>query len=204
MFFIPNFWNVVSNLPFLLVGLMGVFRLKLSGSSKIYYRLFFASIALVSIGSGYYHYNPNSQTLVWDRLPMTLGVMALFALIISEFINEKIGRLLFVPFLIFGLLSILIWVIYSDLRCYAVVQFFPIVAIPIILLFFESRYTLTSRYWFVFLFYALAKVFEYYDSAIYNSLVFLSGHTLKHLAASLSIFVLYATLQNRQKIDFGS
>ncbi len=198
---IPNFWNVVSNLPFLLVGFLGMFRLSVLGKSKLYYHLFFASIALVSIGSGYYHYHPTTQTLVWDRLPMTFAFMALFSIIISEFINEKLGRLLFVPFLSLGVLSIVIWVISADLRYYAMVQFLPLIAIPIILIFYKSTYTLISRYWLVLLFYALAKVFEHFDSIIYDKLVFMSGHTLKHFAASLSIFVLYFTLQNRKKIE---
>ena len=58
---VPNFWNVVSNLPFLIVGLMGLFSLLRSGriqfivELKPAYVLFFAGVALVNFGSGYYH-----------------------------------------------------------------------------------------------------------------------------------------------------
>jgi hypothetical protein len=42
--------------------------------------LLFAGVSLVSLGSAYCHWNPNDQTLVWDRVPMTIGFMGLLAL----------------------------------------------------------------------------------------------------------------------------
>ncbi len=76
---IPNFWNVISNFPFLIVGLFGILRLKKMDRVNIQFLTFFIGISLVSIGSGYYHYNPNSDTLVWDRLPMTIAFTALIS-----------------------------------------------------------------------------------------------------------------------------
>ena len=80
---IPNFWNVVSNLPFVLVGLLGLYKLKFPDKLKVindtniaYILLFFGTF-LVGFGSGYYHLAPDNQTLVWDRLPMTIAFMAL-------------------------------------------------------------------------------------------------------------------------------
>ncbi|MCP4048855.1 MAG: ceramidase, partial [Gammaproteobacteria bacterium] len=86
---VPNFWNVVSNLPFLITGVMGLFSLYHAGGIKFLteikpaYILFFAGIALVCFGSAYYHLWPDNETLVWDRLPMALAFMALFAVIIG-------------------------------------------------------------------------------------------------------------------------
>ena len=79
LFYIPNIWNVLSNLPFLIVGILGIYKLNYSHTLNIitdnkqaYFALFFGT-ALVSFGSGYYHLWPNNQTLVWDRLPMTIA-----------------------------------------------------------------------------------------------------------------------------------
>jgi len=41
------------------------------------------------------------------------------------------------------------------------------------------------QYWLIAaMLYALAKLFEFYDSAIYSANTVLSGHTLKHFAAA--------------------
>lgn len=39
----------------------------------------FAGVLLTSAGSTWYHLAPTNDSLVWDRLPMTLGFMGLFA-----------------------------------------------------------------------------------------------------------------------------
>ena len=124
---VPNFWNVISNLPFLIVGLLGIYNLRLIANENIQYLVFFLGIALVSIGSSYYHVNPNDSTLVWDRLPMTIAFMALSSIVISEFIDFKNGRLILFPVLLIGLLSVLYWVKFNDLRFFALVQYYPIV-----------------------------------------------------------------------------
>jgi hypothetical protein len=107
VFGIPNFWNVVSNIPFLILGILGLVRLPaIASTSKIQYLLFFLGVALVAFGSGYYHLHPSNTTLVWDRLPMTIAFMALFSIVISEFVHEQLGLKLLLPLLIVGLMSI--------------------------------------------------------------------------------------------------
>jgi hypothetical protein len=136
---IPNFWDVVSNLPFFIVGMLALYQfnsLNIIAELRKAYWLFFFGVAMVAFGSGYYHYSPSNETLLWDRLPMTIAFMSLFALIISEFIDIKIGAILLIPLLILGVLSVLYWQWtesngVGDLRFYALVQFLPIVMIPI-------------------------------------------------------------------------
>ena len=97
---IPNFFNVLSNLPFLIVGLIGIKKL-LQGDLIIIddfkqaYFIFLLGVALVSLGSSYYHYWPNNQTLVWDRLPMTIAFMSLISIIVAEFISLRIAKKIF-------------------------------------------------------------------------------------------------------------
>src|SRR6516165_11348492 len=77
---IPNFWNVVSNFPFLLVGAMGLLEFHRHAATIA----LFLGILLVGFGSSYYHWNPNDGTLFWDRLPMTLSFMAILAIVVEE------------------------------------------------------------------------------------------------------------------------
>jgi hypothetical protein len=200
-FNIPNFWNVVSNLPFLLIGLFGLIKIKSITSMPRQYVFFFLGVSFVAFGSAYYHWNPNNQTLVWDRLPMTIAFMSLFSIVISEFINEKKGQQLLFSLIGLGVLSVLYWIYFDDLRIYLLVQFLPMLAIPVILLFFRSKYSLTRGYWWLLLAYILAKVFEHFDTQINLSLGVISGHSLKHLMAACGIGILLTTYLNRKKIE---
>jgi len=208
-FGIANFWNVVSNIPFLIVGLMGLAQLKrlnIIPEMGVAYWLLFFGVTLVAFGSGYYHLNPNNQTLVWDRLPMTIAFMSLFAVIIAEFVNQQKGSLLLFPLLIVGIASVFFWQWTEskgagDLRFYALVQFLPIIIIPLILLAYRPGFTMISAYWWLLLAYILAKVLEYFDSDIYH--VFnqqMSGHAIKHVAAAVGMYVLLRGFRHRSKV----
>jgi hypothetical protein len=48
--------------------------------------------------------------------------------------------------------------------------------------------------------YGFAKLFEFYDSAIYSAGAILSGHTLKHFAAAAACAALLRYFQKRQPI----
>jgi hypothetical protein len=205
---IPNFWNVVTNVPFAIVGLLGLYKLRVPGKlgfideSRMAYTLLFFGTFLISIGSSYYHLAPNNQTLVWDRLPMTIAFMSLFSIIISEFISIRSGKALLLPLILAGILSVFYWHLseiqgQGDLRFYALVQFYPMLAIPIILICFHPRCTHVQAYWWLLLIYITAKVFEQLDGEVYDVLGFISGHSLKHLTAALGMYVLLFFYQKR-------
>jgi hypothetical protein len=187
---ILNFWNVISNFPFLIVGLFGIFRLKKMDRVNLQFLTFFIGVSFVAIGSGYYHFNPNSSTLVWDRLPMTIAFTALMSIVISEFIDYKKGKLLLLPLLLLGIISIVYWVKLGDLRLYALVQFYPILAIPVILILFKSEENFPKGFWLLLISYIIAKLFETYDFEIHKTLKLLSGHSLKHISASVGVYLL--------------
>ena len=126
--------------------------------------------------------------------------MALCSIVISEFISKKVGQIILIPLLIFGLFSVYYWVSFNDLRIYLLIQFLPLLAIPIIQIFFKSKYTLTIGYWLVLLAYVVAKIFEYFDYQTHNYTGLISGHTLKHLFASIGLFILLFTYIKRRKI----
>ncbi|HXZ19618.1 MAG TPA: hypothetical protein VEG63_06695, partial [Candidatus Acidoferrales bacterium] len=101
---IPNFWNVVSNLPFAVAGLAGLMAFRDLGS-----RLLFAGIFLTTFGSAYYHWAPDTPRLAWDRLPITVAFMALLALLIQMSFGARAGRRLLLPLVAVGLLSVVWW-----------------------------------------------------------------------------------------------
>jgi len=211
MFFgVPNFFNVISNIPFLFIGIIGIQWLRHSTSErfkqeiKFSYSVLFVGVSLVAIGSGYYHLWPSNETLVWDRLPMTIAFMALFSIIIGEFISVRFGQPLLITLLFLGIISVAYWYFTEsqnsgDLRLYVLVQFLPILITPIILLFFNPSFTLPSGYWLLLGTYLLAKVLEEYDSEVFHILPLLSGHSLKHLAAAMGIFLLINSYKNRRQ-----
>ena len=96
----------------------------------------------------YYHWNPNDDTLFWDRLPMTLCFMAILAIIVGERVNARFGAALLWPLLATGIFSLLLWRWTGDLRLYGWVQFFPVFVVPLLLLLFPPRYTGTF-YWII-------------------------------------------------------
>ena len=108
---IPNGWNVLSNIPFLFIGLYGFSLLHKSSADqrfKLIYTCLFTGIFFTALGSAYYHYKPNNDTLVYDRIPMTIAFMSLLSATIAESINLKIGSRSLFPLLIIGIGSVLL------------------------------------------------------------------------------------------------
>jgi len=206
---IPNLLNVISNLPFLFVGLLGLYKLIVKNQlcidtqNRYAYLALFSGIALVALGSGYYHLWPDNQTLVWDRLPMTIAFMGLISIVVSEFISVKAGKMLLLPLLILGLSSVGYWHVTEingagDLRFYVMVQFFPMLAIPIILLTFKSVFSDVSSYWWLMFAYFMAKILEHFDTQIHDFLVVISGHSLKHISAAIGLYILLKSYERRK------
>ena len=170
---IANFWNVVSNLPFLIVGLLSLATSRRNAAEVV----FGIGLVLTAIGSSIYHLNPGDATLLYDRAGMVVAIMALVALLVPARGVLAIAELV-------GIASLVVWQVTGDLRLYGVVQFFPGV---LMLLRLRKR----SALWLVLLFYAIAKACQQYDVAIYAALHVISGHTLKHLAAALATLAMW-------------
>jgi hypothetical protein len=193
---VPNFWNVVSNIPFIVIGALGL-RQSRRDPAII---LLFLGILLTGFGSSYYHLDPSDRTLFWDRLPMAISFMAILAITVEERVNARAGAVLLWPLIAIGVLSLLLWRWTGDLRLYVWVQFFPCLALPLIFLAFPPEYSGTFYWLIAAALYALAKLFEFYDRAIYSAGTILSGHTLKHLAAAAACVAVLRYFQKRQPI----
>jgi hypothetical protein len=203
LFGVPHFWNVASNLPFLVVGGLGWLRAGRLASPPLatHYRVLCAAIALVAIGSGWYHHAPSNAALVWDRLPMTVAFMTLFSALIADRISWFAGRALLWPLVVAGISSIAWWVRTEaagagDLRAYALVQFLPMILIPLILLLWREGSLAARPLWLALGAYALAKLFEHFDAAVFAATggVF-AGHALKHVSAALAAWWILRAFQ---------
>lgn len=215
---IPHCYDVISNFPFLIVGLWGiiaVFKRNAAGISHFVdpnerwpYLVFFAGVALTAFGSSYYHLHPDDARLVWDRIPMTLGFMGLLSAMIAERIRIKAGLRALAPLVLLGAASVLYWRVtqqagYGDLRPYALVQFGSIIAIVLLIVLFPPRYTRGADLIASFLLYGLAKVCEAADRPIFALGGIVSGHTLKHITAAISAYWILRMLRARQAVPFG-
>src|SRR5262249_60185116 len=102
LFRIPDFWNVVSNIPFIVVGAMGLWLLRLGAAIGV----LFLGVLLTGFGSAYYHLDPDDGTLFWDRLPMAVTFMAIFAIGIEERVDAKAGAISLWPATALGRFSL--------------------------------------------------------------------------------------------------
>lgn len=190
---ISNFWNVISNLPFLVVGVIAVWRIpKLAEREcRSAYIVLSVAIFLVGLGTAFYHYAPSNESLLWDRLPMTVAFMALFAMILTERVLQRHRKSLLWFLVSCGIAAALYWAWTEangkgDLRPYVVVQFLPIMLIPLIMVLFTKKYLSNALLLAAFVCYVIAKVLEHYDYQLQSVLAIVGGHPLKHIAAAIA------------------
>jgi hypothetical protein len=194
---IPNFGDVVSNLPFAIVGVWGLVVLFTPGKIKFLdsrarwlYVVAFAALILTAWGSAYY--------------PINIVFMALLAAVIAERVTVNTGLALFPVLELVGVGSVLYWRAselqgHGDLRFYAAVQVDAILILLLALL-LPARYTRGSDFVIVVGFYALAKIFEEADRQIFALGHLVSGHTLKHIAAAAAGYWVLRMLEKRQPV----
>jgi hypothetical protein len=210
---IPHFFDVVSNLGFLVVGLWGaVFVLRLHAGVGAAFRasqerwplfFFFLGVLLTAFGSAYYHWAPDNARLLWDRLPMAMGFMGLLAAVLSERVAPALASQTLVPLVGAGIGSVLYWrwtdlAGRDDLRLYGIVQFGSLALVLALCLLLRSRYTRGSDMFVVVALYILAKLFEGLDKQVFAIGGVVSGHTLKHLTAALACYFVLRMLIMRR------
>jgi len=157
---------------------------------------------LTAFGSAYYHLQPDDRRLAWDRLPMTPAFLALFAITLGERISPRLARAVLFPLLAAGPASILYWRLSGNLRCYGLVQFLPLVAIPAMLLLFRPRYSHAGWTWAMAGLYALAKAAEWWDRPL-AAIAATGGHPWKHVLAAAAAACYVAGVRRRAPLGFG-
>lgn len=199
---IPHFWNVVSNAGYLVVGVYALRQTRRLSSPLLLpaYLTFCIGVLFVSVGSSWYHLAPSTGSLLWDRLPMSVAFMALVSLLLGERVSWRLGTTLLWPLVAIGVASVLYWAWtesrgVGDLRAYGLVQFLPMLLIPLLLIFFPGSRRGAIWLWYTFAAYAGAKLAEHFDESIYAALG-LSGHSIKHFVSALAVlFAVFALLE---------
>lgn len=201
----PNGADVWSNLAFGVVGAWGCWLLRSRdaraalGPALPGYAIFVASLVLTAAGSGYYHYAPDNARLVWDRLPIALACAGLLAGARAATVAPAQPRWTATALAIFGAATVIWWYCTEqagrgDLRAYVLLQGAPLVVIPLWQA--VARAPKVERLGFggAVLLYVAAKACELNDRAIFESLGFVGGHTLKHLLAAAASLAITASL----------
>ena len=214
---IPNFFNVLSNLPFLVGGAMGLALIWKGGGAfldpreQLPYLVFFVGALLTSAGSAYYHLAPDNARLVWDRLPMTLGFAGLVAAAVVERADLRLGLRCLWPLLALGAGTVIYW--YASERMgagnvipYAAFQGWSILVIVLLIVAFPAqRYSHGGLLIWAAGWYGLAKIFESNDLGIYRLFGgILSGHTIKHLLAACAVFAIVRQLRLRRALPVST
>lgn len=185
---VPHGLNVLSNLGFVVAGawsLGRVRRARLPGWERAAGDLFALGLILTGLGSAWYHLEPTSATLVWDRLPLSVLFPTVLAVVVGDRVSASGGRALLVPLAVGALASVGWWHLTDDLRPYALAQFVPMLLIPLMLALFPGRRPAGPLVAGVAV-YAVAKVAELADRVVLAVGGVLSGHTLKHLLAAVA------------------
>lgn len=212
-FGVPHCRDTLSNIPFIIVGLIGAWFVASSRSDphfvdrreKVPYLCFFIAVVLTGVWSGYYHLAPDNLRLAWDRAGIALAFASWFCAVVSDRASPAWGRRLLLPLLVASVASVVYWIAsemagQGDLRAYLMVQLTPYLLVPILLVACPARYRGGEVSVAVMVLYALALLCDRFDHAIAEALGFVSGHTLKHLVGALAAAVVLWGMAKRRAL----
>ena len=222
---LPNAMDVLSNLPFLVIGVLGLRRLRRldrpalaaapivgladepvsialnqrQGNSLDCAWLFFAGLIACAAGSVFYHLQPDLLRLAADRAGMAIAFAGLIGFAVCDRVSQRAGWTAAWLTLAGGLLAVAVWFETGNVAPWATVQFGGMALVLILALTKpspEGAGAVGLKLGWVIFFYALAKVFELSDHAVYEATHHIvSGHSVKHLTAALSGLPVLQALQ---------
>lgn len=189
---VPHALDVLSNVGFAAVALAGAAHVARGRPSG--YALFVVSLLLTAFGSAFYHLDPNDARLVWDRLPIALACAGLLLGVRAESRGRRENPLATFALALVAAASVYWWNLTGDLRPYLLLQALPLVLIPMWQWIHQAPRERRVAFGIAIGLYVLAKAAELGDHAIYETAGLVSGHTLKHLLASLGAAVIVFNL----------
>ncbi|WP_194965960.1 MULTISPECIES: hypothetical protein [unclassified Polaromonas] len=205
---LPHAMDVISNLPFALWGMVGVWALlravrarAVSGAAAAMAALFFGGLWVTTAVSAAYHLQPDDAGLVWDRAGMVLAFAGLLGLAAMQAVSTRAGLALAAAVLVLGPLSVFAWSLTGNVLPWAVLQFGGMALILCCAFVRPAQVrALPVRWALLIAIYALAKLLELGDHAVYEwTGQLVSGHSLKHVVASFAAWPVVSALLAARK-----
>lgn len=215
---VPYAMDVLSNLPFAVIGVWGLRWLRWLERAHEDAQdaaplpqavaqqpvdtldcawMFFAGLILTAAGSAFYHLQPDGLRLAADRAGMAVAFAGLIGCAVCERVSARAGWPATWFTLAGGLLAVAVHQVSGNLLPWVLVQFGGMALVLALALARPLGGAIGLRLGWVIFFYALAKLFELSDHAIYEAThQLMSGHSLKHLVAALAALPVLHALQS--------
>lgn len=189
MWGIPNAMDVLSNLPLVAAGLWGLLLARtrrLPPEVAFACRLFLTGLILSGAGSAVYHWTPDAETLLWDRLGMAVAFAGALGLVVTERARRAVWPSLASVCVVAAVSAALpLWT--GNVGPWAVVQYGGVVFIAWAATHPAGPNAIGVRWAALLGWYALAKVLELFDAPVFEATGgVVAGHALKHIAAALA------------------
>lgn len=213
LFGLHNFFNIIANIPLLLLGIAGVIMLLLNPIKQwmvivhrseygVWYCFFFG-IALLAINSIRFHLEPqNNAYAIYDTVALLLILMSLMIYAIGERLHHYVYYLMPIILCLLAvatalletyLIPILSWMLYGGIFLFClmieVIKAFHATYQP-------NHYKRWIMGWLV-----IGAVLAFYDQAVYYLLgQSISGHALGKISVALSLYYFLVFLCHRKTI----
>lgn len=201
---IPNAGDVLSNLPFAVFGIWGVGALYrapvVHTATRQAATVFFLGLLLTCCSSSFYHWAPDAWGLAVDRAGMAVAFAGVLGLACAERVSLRAAPWVWGSVLTAGFLAIALNLSAGQIAPWAVVQFGGMAVVLWMAAQRPLPGALGVRWGVLIAWYALAKLLELGDATVFQFTGHLvSGHSLKHIAASLAAWpVIHALRHNAQ------
>ena len=153
-------------------------------------KIFAFHISLIALTSTYYHLKPTNDRILWDML----SIATTHAVLLSYFVEEKVAITIYV----LSVMSVIYWFLYNDLRLYIIL----LLGIPLYIILQIYNDERVKQYIIPLIVSSLfTRYVEYNDSTVFNyTNKTISGHTLKHIGAGISLYLTIIILDRLGKL----
>lgn len=209
---LPCAMDVLSNAPFALWGVVGLVALAAlhsasmaKGEREVAQRglaaVFLGGLVLTAGASSWYHLRPDDAGLLVDRLGMVVAFAGLLGLAAADRVSARAGWLLGAAVMVLGPVSVAVWATSGNVGPWLVLQLGGMALLLGLAWVPPQAGAWAIRWGWVIAVYGLAKLLELGDHAIYEwTSQLVSGHSLKHIVASLAAWPVIVALHNQGRI----